>query len=130
MRCGTDNLIVERAEAARTITFESINSLPPDLQPTDLVTIQGFQSIAKTSYQLRKILLQILRSGAHIWDETESRQLSEEECSLLLSLGRQDVRCGRGRHVLLHDHGGRGQGDFDGVHAGSYLCQRVQRLAL
>ena len=31
MRCGTDNLIVERAEAARTITFESINSLPPDL---------------------------------------------------------------------------------------------------
>ena len=27
MRCGTDNLIVERAEAARTITFESINSL-------------------------------------------------------------------------------------------------------
>ena len=86
MRCGTDNLIVERAEAARTITFESINSLPPDLRPTDLVTIQGFQSIAKTSHQLRKILLQILRSGAHIWDETESRQLSEEECSLLLNL--------------------------------------------
>ena len=28
MRCGTDNLIVERAEAARTITFESINRLP------------------------------------------------------------------------------------------------------
>lgn len=86
MRCGTDNLIVERAEAARTITFESVNSLPPDLQPTDLVTIQGFQSIAKTSHQLRKILLQILRSGAHIWNETESRQLSEEECSLLLNL--------------------------------------------
>ena len=86
MRCGTDNLIVERAEAARTITFESINSLPSDLQPADLVTIQGFQSIAKTSYQLRKILLQILRSGAHIWDETDSRQLSEEECSLLLNL--------------------------------------------
>lgn len=32
------------------------------------------------------ILLQILRSGAHIWDETDSRQLSEEECSLLLNL--------------------------------------------
>lgn len=31
MRCGTDNLIVERAEVARTITFETINSLPPDL---------------------------------------------------------------------------------------------------
>ena len=86
MRCGTDNLIVERAEVARTITFESINSLPPDLQPADLVSIQGFQSIAKTSRQLRKILLQILRSGAHIWDETESHQLSEEECSLLLNL--------------------------------------------
>ena len=86
MRCGTDNLIVERAEVARTITFESINSLPPDLQPADLVSIQGFQSIAKTSRQLRKILLQILRSGAHIWDETDSHQLSEEECSLLLNL--------------------------------------------
>lgn len=86
MRCGTDNLIVERAEAARTITFESINSLPSDLQPADLVSIQGFQSIAKTSHQLRKILLQILRSGAHIWDETESHQLSKEECSLLLNL--------------------------------------------
>ena len=86
MRCGTDNLIVERAEAARTITFESINSLPSDLQPADLVSIQGFQSIAKTSHQLRKILLRILRSGAHIWDETDSRQLSEEECSLLLNL--------------------------------------------
>ena len=86
MRCGTDNLIVERAEAARTITFESVNSLPPDLQPADLVSIQGFQSIAKTSRQLRKILLQILRSGAHIWDETDSHQLSEEECSLLLNL--------------------------------------------
>ncbi len=82
MRCGTDNLIVERAEAARTITFESINSLPPDLQPADLVSIQGFQSIAKTSHQLRKILLQILR---HIWDETD-RPASEEECSLLLNL--------------------------------------------
>ena len=49
MRCSTDNLIVERAEAARTITFESIDSLPSDLQPTDLVTIQGFRSIAKTT---------------------------------------------------------------------------------
>lgn len=86
MRCGTDNLIVERAEAARTITFESIDSLSSDLQPTDLVTIQGFHSIAKTSHQLRKILLRILRSGAHIWDETDLRQLSEEECSLLLNL--------------------------------------------
>ena len=86
MRCGTDNLIVERAEAAQTITFESIDSLPSDLQPTDLVTIQGFHSIAKTNHQLRKILLRILRSGAHIWDETDLRQLSEEECSLLLNL--------------------------------------------
>ena len=51
-----------------------------------LALTQGFQSIAKTSHQLRKILLRILRSGAHIWDETDSRQLSEEECSLLLNL--------------------------------------------
>lgn len=86
MRCGTDNLIVERTETARQIAFESAKSLPADLQPSDCVSINGFQSIATTSHQLRKYLLQILRSGARIWDETEDRQLSEEECSSLLKL--------------------------------------------
>lgn len=86
MRCGTDNLIVERTEAARHIAFESVKSLPSNLQPDDCVSIKGFQSIATTNHQLRKSLLQILRSGARIWDETEERQLSEEECSLLLNL--------------------------------------------
>lgn len=86
MRCGTDNLIVERAEQARHIHFESIKSLPDNLQPSDRVAIKGFQSIATTNHQLRRSLLQILRSGAQIWDETEDRNLSEEECSLLLNL--------------------------------------------
>ena len=86
MRCGTDNLIVERAEASRHIAFESAKSLPANLQPNDCVSIKGFQSIASTSHQLRKNLLQILRSGARILDETEEHQLSEEECSLLLNL--------------------------------------------
>lgn len=86
MRAGTDNLIVERAQAARNIPFESVKSLPDDLQPSDCVVIRGFQSVATTNHQLRKILLQILRSGAQIWDETEDRNLSEEECSLLLNL--------------------------------------------
>lgn len=86
MRCGTDNLIVERAEAVRHIPFESIESLPHNLQPSDCVTIKGLQSVATTNDQLRKNLLQILRSGAKIWDESEARQLSKEECSLLLNL--------------------------------------------
>lgn len=86
MRCGTDNLIVERAEEARHIPFESVESLPDNLQPSDCIAIKGLQSIATTNHQLRKILLQILRSGAQIWDESEARLLSEEECSLLLNL--------------------------------------------
>ena len=32
------------------------------------------------------LLLSLNWTGAHIWDETDSRQLSEEECSLLLNL--------------------------------------------
>ncbi len=54
MRCGTDNLIVERQKLLGLSHLNRVNSLPPDLQPTDLVTIQGFQSIAKTSHQLRR----------------------------------------------------------------------------
>ena len=86
MRCGTDNLIVERAEEARHIPFEAGKSLPDNLQPGDCVAIRSLQSIAATNHQLRKTLLQILRSGAQILDETEARHLSEEECSLLLKL--------------------------------------------
>lgn len=86
MRAGTDNLIVERAEDARRIPYESISSLPEDLQPGDCVVIKSFQSVATTSYQLRKNLLQILRSGAQIWNEAENRKLSEEECSVLLNV--------------------------------------------
>lgn len=86
MRCGTDNLIVERAEEARHISFESVKSLPDNLQPSDCVAIKGLQSIATTPHQLRKNLLQILRSGAAIWDEAEGRHLSKAECSLLLNL--------------------------------------------
>ena len=41
MRCGTDNLIVERAEAPRRIIFESIDLLPANLQPSDCVSIKG-----------------------------------------------------------------------------------------
>lgn len=86
MRCGTDNLVVERTEAPRRIAFDSVKSLPSNLQPSDCVSINGFQSVATTTHQLRKNLLQILRSGAGIWNEAEERQLTEEECSLLLNL--------------------------------------------
>ena len=86
MRCGTDNLIVERAEAPRRIIFESIDLLPANLQPGDCVSIKGLHSVASTSHQLRQHLLYILRSGAQIWDESEDRIISEAESSLLLNL--------------------------------------------
>lgn len=86
MRCGTDNLIVERAEAPRCIFFEPDKALPENLQPGDCIVIRGMHSVAATSHQLRHCLLRILRSGAQIRDESEERILSEEECSVLLNL--------------------------------------------
>ena len=86
MRCGTDNLIVERAEEPRHIIFESIDLLPANLQPSDCVSIKGLHSVASTSHQLRQHLLYILRRGAQIWDESEDRIISEAESSLLLNL--------------------------------------------
>lgn len=86
MRCGTDNLIVERAEASRRIIFESIDLLPANLQPSDCVSIKGLHNIGSTSHQLRQSLLHILRSGAQIWDESEGRIISETECCTLLNL--------------------------------------------
>lgn len=86
MRCGTDNLIVERAEEPRRIIFESIDLLPANLQPNDCVSIKGLHSIATTSHQLRQYLLQILRSGAKLWDESEDRIISESESSMLMKL--------------------------------------------
>lgn len=86
MRCGTDNLIVERAEAPRRIIFESIDLLPANLQPSDCVSIKGLHSVASTSHQLRQYLLQILRSGAQLWDESEDRIITEAESSMLMKL--------------------------------------------
>lgn len=86
MRCGTDNLIVERAEAPRRIVFESIDLLPTNLQPSDCISIKGLQSVASTSHQLRQYLLQILRSGAQLWDESEDRIISGAESSMLMKL--------------------------------------------
>ena len=86
MRCGTDNLIVERTEEPRHIIFHSNEVLPSNLQPRDCVVIKGLQNIANTNHKLRQYLLHILRSGARIWDESEERELSEEESSLLLKL--------------------------------------------
>lgn len=86
MRCGTDNLIVERAEEPRHFVFQSDQVLPANLQPGDCVVIQGLHNIAHTNHKLRQSLLPILRSGAKIRDESEDRALSEEECNLLLKL--------------------------------------------
>lgn len=84
MRSGIDNLIVERAEEPRRVAFDREGAIPSNLQLGDRVAIKGLNSVATTSLQLRNLLLQILRSGAKLWDETEERELSEEECSTLL----------------------------------------------
>lgn len=86
MRSGTDNLIVERAEEPRRIVFESIDLLPTNLQPGDCILIKDLHSVASTSYQLRKYLLQILRSGAQLWDESEDRVINEAESSMLMKI--------------------------------------------
>ena len=86
MRSGTDNLIVERAEEPRRIVFESIDLLPTNLQPGDCILIKDLYSVASTSYQLRKYLLQILRSGAQLWDESEDRVINEAESSMLMKI--------------------------------------------
>lgn len=84
MRCGTDNLIVERTEAPRQFDIKADKALPTNLQPSDCVAIEGLRSLATTRHQLCQHLLQILRSGAQIWDESEKRILSDEECNILL----------------------------------------------
>ena len=102
MHCGIDNLIVERAENPRSIVFENVESLPSDLQPSDCIVINGLHSVASTSFQLRKSLLHILRSGAQICDKTEDRIITEEECSLLLNFlmlqERLDVKQNKHHH--------------------------------
>jgi len=60
--------------------------LPANLQSSDCVSIKGLHSVASTFHQLRQYLLQILRSGAKIWDESEERVISEAERNLLLNL--------------------------------------------
>ena len=86
MRCGIDNLTVERSVPARNIVFDADCVLPDDLQPDDCIMIDSFQSLGTSNAQLRRILLRVLRSGARIWDNSEERALSEEECGILLKL--------------------------------------------
>lgn len=85
MRCGTDNLIVERSVSARNIHIAEEATLV-DLQPNDVVVIDDFRQIASTSNRLRQKLLNVLRSGAHIYLTAEDRVLTEDECNLLLQL--------------------------------------------
>ena len=85
MRCGTDNLIVERSVSARNIHIAEESALV-DLQPNDVVVIDDFRQIASTSNRLRQKLLNVLRSGAHIYLAAENRVLTEDECNLLLQL--------------------------------------------
>lgn len=85
MRCGTDNLIVERSVSARSIHIAEEAALV-DLQPNDVVVIDDFRQIASTSNKLRQKLFIVLRSGAHIHLSAENRTLTEAECNLLLQL--------------------------------------------
>lgn len=86
MRCGTDNLIVERIRTPRRIVLRTDDVLPEKLQPEDEIVIHGLQGVATTSRGLRQTLLCILRSGARIVDETEGRVITPAECRMMLRL--------------------------------------------
>lgn len=88
MRCGTDNLIVERAEAAdRTIHCSAAKqTLPTDLHPNDRVVISSLREIATSNSELRSQLIQILRSGSQVRLEENAEVLSEAERSAMLRL--------------------------------------------
>lgn len=85
MRCGTDNLIVERAreEGIRLSCDQTILS---QLQPADTVTLPDLPSAGSSARELSNNLLCILRSGAQIHLEQEERTLSPEERSAMLKL--------------------------------------------
>lgn len=105
MRCGIDNLIVERAEAPRRIVYEENQQLPKNLQPSDCVAIKSLGSIAATSQRLRQRLLEMLRSGVQIWDESEQRLFSEEECSVLLNLLMSQETLDAAQNKIRHKSG-------------------------
>ena len=90
MRCGTDNLIVERAaNRGKTIhcySAEEEQFFQIDIQPDDQVRIESLQKIAATSQKFRSAMLMILRTGAQIMLEAEKTVLTEEECSIMLKL--------------------------------------------
>lgn len=83
-RCGVSSLFIERAVPSRRIVLEEGVTLPKDLQPDDCVILESLQKVASTGPELRKRLLQILGSGARVWDASEERWMSEEECCTLL----------------------------------------------
>ena len=83
MRCGTDNLIVERAGKPRYIYLEENTAVLENLSPDDCVEIKDLYTAAVSGRQLRTILLAILRSGAKMESQAENRILSKEECSTL-----------------------------------------------
>lgn len=86
-RSGTDNLIVRRINQRRNISFDEGKSLPEDLQPIDQISIESISSIVTASEKQHKnYLLNILRSGAEIYDRSQGEILSEEECNVILQV--------------------------------------------
>lgn len=107
MRCGTDNLIVERdCETGKTIhyTTKAGKELLKDLQPEDCIVIDSLQKIADSSQGLRLRLLQILRSGCHVRLEREDAMLSDEErCAMLKILLAEEMLDARRRREHRQD---------------------------
>ena len=83
--CGIDNLIVERAMESRRISAAEEEAVE-NVQPTDVIVIEDFASLASTPVKLKKKMLRILSTGAQIYLKAEARMLSEEECSVMLRL--------------------------------------------
>ena len=88
MRCGTDNLTVERErETSNTIRYEKNNIIQiKDAQPCDWIVIEDLEKAADFNKQFRANLIEVLRSGANIRLENEERVISNDEHSAMLRL--------------------------------------------
>ena len=91
MRCGTDNLTVERLQTChnqRILAYrEALKSISSSkLQPTDCISVNSFLDIANSASELRAGLLPILSSGASLYLEDENRELSSAERGAMVKL--------------------------------------------
>ena len=85
-KCGVDNLLVERVHSSKTIVLRQGNYLNESLQPHDCVIIENWSELGADEKQIHHNLMQVLGAGAGLFDKSEDRFISEDECCTLLKL--------------------------------------------